>query len=237
MALAAWDAPPPLDGLHIIVGVSCEGWGCGRRSRLRRRWCTAYVRRVGVTTHDGVFRLALSLCAAATVLRHECDGRSHGRTRRTDGGGASGCVSALHALLLLLCGCFRRFVRFPAKRHYCHKSHLPSPSPAPSPAEMRSKPKLKGMSRQGGRYVATINLDGEDQDLGRFASEFEVSEKLGRDWRREGRGALSLGPGASRCMGMRRPPPHLPLHPPTRTCTLVAVLSRCLRCRRLMGLH
>lgn len=40
-------------------------------------------------------------------------------------------------------------------------------------AEMRSKPKLKGVSRQGGRYVATINLDGEDQDLGRFASEFE----------------------------------------------------------------
>ena len=83
--------------------------------------------------------------------------------------------------------------------------------------------------------MATINLDGEDQDLGRFASEFEVSEQLGRDWRREGRGALSLGPGA--CMGMRRPPPHLPLHPPTRTRTLVAVLSRCLRCRRLMGLH
>ena len=54
--------PPPLDGLHIIVGVSCEGWGCGRRSRQRRRWCTAYVRRVGVTTHDGVFGLALS-CA------------------------------------------------------------------------------------------------------------------------------------------------------------------------------
>lgn len=54
--------PPRLDGLHIIVGVSCEGWGCGRRSRQRRRWCTAYVRRVGVTTHDGVFGLALS-CA------------------------------------------------------------------------------------------------------------------------------------------------------------------------------